>query len=370
METLQVSLGARSYPILIGSSILSELGSYLVSLNLSPRIFVVTNETVGEIYGERVSDALAKAGFEVLYHELPDGEEYKSLDSASRLYTCALESGLDRQSALVALGGGVIGDLAGFVAATFLRGIPLVQVPTTLLAQVDSSVGGKVAVNHPKGKNMIGCFYQPLLVFTDVATLKTLHLRELRSGLAEVIKYGVIWDEGFFRFLEEHIDQVFAFNQEILSEIIKQSCSIKAKIVEKDERESGLRAILNFGHTIGHALETLAGYRVYRHGEAVSMGMVAAATLAVRKGLMDSEDRDRLVALLERAGLPTRLPCAAGEIQAVLPRDKKVLHGKLRFVLPLALGHVEIFSELEPDEIRVALEECREKGRDDYEPTG
>ncbi|NPV28501.1 MAG: 3-dehydroquinate synthase [Firmicutes bacterium] len=364
MGTLQVNLGARSYPILIGSSILPELGRYLVPLHLSPRIFVVTNEIVGGIYGKQVRDALAKAGFEVVYHELPDGEEYKSLDSASLLYTCALKGGVERQSALVALGGGVIGDLAGFVAATFLRGIPLVQVPTTLLAQVDSSVGGKVAVNHPKGKNMIGCFYQPLLVFTDVATLRTLPLRELRAGLAEVIKYGVIWDEGFFYFLEENLDRVLACDQEVLVEIIKQACAIKAKIVEKDERELGLRAILNFGHTVGHALETLTDYRVYRHGEAVSIGMVAAATLAVKKGVMDPGDRERLIALLERAGLPTRLPFDAGEILAILPRDKKVYHGKLRFVLPLGLGQVDIFSDLEPEEIRTALEECREKGRD------
>ncbi len=370
METLRVELGARSYPILIGSSILSELGRYLTSFSLASRIFVATNTTVGKIYGKEAADALTKAGFQVLYCELPDGEEYKSLDSASQLYTRALEGGIERQSAVVALGGGVIGDLAGFVAATYMRGVPLIQVPTTLLAQVDSSVGGKVAVNHPKGKNIIGCFYQPRLTFIDVATLKTLPPPELRAGLAEVIKYGIIWDEGFFCFLEENLGEVLGLDQEVLVEVVRHCCAIKAKIVEKDEKELGLRAILNFGHTVGHALEALTNYQVYRHGEAVAVGMAVAATLAVRRGLLAPEYGKRLISLLEQVGLPTRVPCAAEEIMRILPRDKKVWKGKIRFVLPLALGHVEIFSDIEPPEIRAALEECRKKGRDGCDSTG
>jgi 3-dehydroquinate synthase len=271
------------------------------------------------------------------------------------LYDYALENGLERQSAVVALGGGVIGDLAGFFAATYMRGVPFIQVPTTLLAQVDSSVGGKVGVNHPKGKNMIGCFYQPRLVFTDVATLRTLPRRELRAGLAEVIKYGVIWDEGFFCFLEKNLEGVFDLDQQVLTKIVRNSCAIKAEIVEKDEREAGLRAILNFGHTVGHAIEAITEYRVYRHGEAVALGMVVAATIAVRRGLLAPELKKRLVSFLERAGLPTGVPAFGEELLEIMKKDKKVQRGRIRFVLPLALGQVEIFSDIEPEEIMAAL---------------
>lgn len=362
VESLRVNLGERSYEILIGSGVLHELGRYLLPFSFAPQVFLITNETVGKLYGAQVTTTLARAGFEVLCYEVPDGEEYKSLDSAYQLYDFALERGLERQGAVIALGGGVISDLAGFVAATYMRGVPLVQVPTTLLAQVDSSVGGKVAVNHPKGKNMIGCFYQPRLVYTDVATLKTLPLRELRAGLAEVIKYGVIWDEGLFCFLEENLGRILALEQEVLVRVARQCCIIKAKVVEKDEKELGLRAILNFGHTVGHALEALTNYQVYRHGEAIAVGMVVAATIAVKRGLLAPESRKRLVSLLERIDLPTRVPYAAEEVIEIIRRDKKVQKGRIRFVLPLTLGHVEIFSDLEPAEIKAALEDCQEKG--------
>lgn len=356
---LRVNLGERSYPILIGSSQLSQLGEYLASLSLAPRLFVVTNEVVGRIYGEAVSRALRDAGFDVIYYELPDGEEYKSLGSADKLYTRAIEGGLERQGAMIAVGGGVIGDLAGFVAATYMRGVPFVQVPTTLLAQVDSSVGGKVAVNHPLGKNMIGCFYQPRLVFADVSTLKTLPLREVRAGLAEVIKYGIIRDKNFFEFLEENLEKTLALDQETLIQVVRRSCAIKAEIVEKDETEQGLRAILNFGHTIGHALEVLTEYRVYKHGEAVAAGMVAATFIAEEKGLCSPDISERLIGLLERAGLSCRIPFRAEEIMAVLPRDKKVRMGKLRFVLPVAIGEVIIESDVSEEIIWSAIERCR-----------
>ncbi|MGB9792967.1 MAG: 3-dehydroquinate synthase [Thermacetogeniaceae bacterium] len=358
-KELRVNLGERSYSILIGSSQLPQLGEHLAPLSLAPRLFVVTNEVVGRLYGELVNRSLREAGFDIIYYELPDGEEHKSLESAGKLYTRAIEGGLERQGAVIALGGGVIGDLAGFVAATYMRGVPFVQVPTTLLAQVDSSVGGKVAVNHPLGKNMIGCFYQPRLVFADVSTLKTLPLREVSSGLAEVIKYGVIRDKNFFDFLEENLEKVLALDQEALIEVVGRSCAIKAEIVEKDETEQGLRAILNFGHTIGHALEVLTEYRVYKHGEAVAAGMVAATAIAEEKGLCSPDISERLVSILKRAGLPYQIPFMAEEIMSVLPRDKKVRMGKLRFVLPVAIGSVIIDSDVSDDVIRAAIEKYR-----------
>jgi 3-dehydroquinate synthase len=361
VETLKVELGERSYPIMVGSKTLDYLGEAVRKLGCGSRLLVVTNDTVGPLYGERVKNSLQKAGFDLLYYELPDGEEFKSLQSAEKLYTIALEGGLERGSAVVALGGGVIGDLAGFVAATYMRGVPYIQVPTTLLAQVDSSVGGKVAVNHPLGKNMIGCFYQPRLTFTDVRVLHTLAAREVYAGLAEVIKYGVIRDPSFFCFLEEQIENILALDEDAVIEVIKRSCAIKAEIVEKDEREEGLRAILNFGHTVGHALEAITGYRVYRHGEAVAMGMVVAAAISVGRGLMQDDEQERLVKLLIKAGLPVVFPFTAEEIIPLLLRDKKASEGKPRFVLPLSLGKAELFSDVETEEVRVAIEKCSER---------
>lgn len=361
LQTLWVDLKERGYSIKIGAGNLEYLGECIAALEPLQNVqsvLLVTNERVGPLYGKQVLGSLKQAGFTPLYYQLPDGEEYKSLESAEQLYTTAIENGLDRQSVVVALGGGVVGDLAGFVAATYMRGISLIQVPTTLLAQVDSSVGGKVAVNHPLGKNMIGSFYQPQLVFIDVQVLNTLDPGEVRAGLAEVIKYGVIQDGDFFSYLEEHLEQILNLDQGVLSYIIKKSCSIKAKVVEKDERESGVRAFLNFGHTIGHALEALTSYRVYRHGEAVAAGMVAAANIAVGRGLLKEEDKNRLEKLLNRAGLPTAVPIAAADIINILPRDKKARHGRPRFVLPLAMGSVKLFEDVEDNEIRAALNRC------------
>lgn len=356
MGILRVNLKERSYSIQIGAGNLKDLGEAIIPLQCSPRIFVVTNELVGGLYGDQVVESLSKTGFDPLIYQLPDGEKFKSLESAEKLYTAALKGGLDRRSGVVALGGGVIGDLAGFIAATYMRGIPLIQVPTTLLAQVDSSVGGKVAVNHPLGKNIIGSFYQPQFVLIDVEVLGTLDPREVRAGLAEVIKYGVIEDAGFFGFLEEHIEKILALDQETLAVVIQKSCTKKAVIVEKDEREEGLRIILNFGHTIGHALEALTLYQVYRHGEAVAIGMVAAAEIAVGRGLLGEAEKERIVNILKEVGLPTSVPFTADKIIPILQRDKKAYNGKPRFVLPLGLGKADLFDDVESGEIRAALE--------------
>jgi 3-dehydroquinate synthase len=358
MERLTVDMGERSYQIMIGFSDLDRLGINLLPLNLSNRICLVTNTTVGKLYGSRVKTILADSGYTVSYYEAPDGEEYKTLQSAAAIYDQMVNAEMERSSAVVALGGGVVGDMAGFAAATYMRGMPLIQVPTTLLAQVDSSVGGKVAVNHPRGKNLIGCFYQPRLVFADLQTLKTLPVREIKSGMAEVIKYGAIWDSVFFTFLEQRLDRILNLEPEALMETVRRSCAIKAEIVSRDEREDGLRAVLNFGHTIGHALESLTDYRVYRHGEAIAAGMAVAASLAVGRGMMNSADRERLVALLSRTGLPVSIPYPARDIMELLSHDKKVFEGRPRFVLPLKIGQAEICSGLEDEEIAAALTAC------------
>jgi 3-dehydroquinate synthase len=358
MERLTVDMGERSYQILIGFADLDQLGANLRALNLAARLCLITNNTVGRLYGGRVKSVLADYGYAVGYYEVPDGEEYKTLQSAAAIYDHMVITGMERGSAVVALGGGVTGDLAGFVAATYMRGVPLIQVPTTLLAQVDSSVGGKVAVNHPRGKNLIGCFYQPRLVFADLQTLRTLPEREIRAGMAEVIKYGVIWDSTFFTFLEQHLDRILSLEPDALMEAVRRSCAIKAEIVSRDEREQGLRAILNFGHTIGHALESLTDYRVYRHGEAIAAGMAAAASLAAGRGMLEAADRERLVALLRRTGLPVSFPYPARDLLELLSHDKKVFEGRPRFVLPLKIGRVEICSGLGDEEIMAALSAC------------
>ncbi len=358
MDQLRLELGERSYQIMIGFADLDQLGANLQPLKLANRICLITNTTVGKLYGGRVKSVLADSGYTVSYYEVPDGEEYKTLQSAAAIYDYMIDAGMERGSAVVALGGGVVGDLVGFAAATYMRGIPLIQVPTTLLAQVDSSVGGKVAVNHPRGKNLIGCFYQPRLVFADLQTLRTLPEREIIAGMAEVIKYGVIWDSTFFAFLEQHLGRILNLEPDALMETVKRSCAIKAEIVSRDEREDGLRAILNFGHTIGHALESLTNYQVYRHGEAIAAGMAAAATLAAGRGMQEAADRERLVALLRRTGLPVSFPYPARDLMGLLSHDKKVFEGRPRFVLPLKIGEVEICSNLEDEEILAALSEC------------
>lgn len=342
MKTLTVDLGDRGYPIYIGEGLISRVGGLIRDMPLGGKVLVVSNGTVGALYADILMKSLSESGKQASLALIEDGEQYKTLATAQYLYDQAFAAGLDRKSAILALGGGVVGDVAGFVAATYMRGVPFLQIPTTLLAQVDSSVGGKVAVNHPRGKNIIGSFYQPVCVVADIALLRTLPQRELRSGLAEVIKYGVISDAGFFAWLEQNMEQLLAGDPDSTSYAVEQSCRIKAAVVALDEKEGGLRAILNFGHTIGHGVETLSGYGRYTHGEAVSIGMVAAAGLAATMGLCKTELPDRLTKLLERAGLPLEIPGHINEkeLQAVLYHDKKAVDGKLTFVLPTEIGKV------------------------------
>jgi len=359
MEQVYINLNERSYHIYIASGLLARLGEYLAALDVGRRVLLVTNPTVRRLHGGPTEASLTAAGFSVVPAEIPDGEEYKSLASAEKLYDLAYRRGLDRRCPVIALGGGVTGDLAGFVAATYLRGVPFIQVPTTLLAQVDSSVGGKVAVNHPRGKNIIGAFYQPRLVLIDPEVLKTLEVREIRAGLAEVIKYGVIADAAFFHWLEENLEHLLALEPDRLACAVAVSCRIKARVVQEDETEQGRRAVLNFGHTLGHALEALTGYTTYRHGEAVAVGMVFACRLAVRLGLLDEAAADRVEKLLVRAGLPVSVPAglSAEDLLVSMHHDKKVLAGRLTFVLPTALGTMEILRDVPEEAVRAALKE-------------
>ena len=351
MDNITVSLGNRSYPIYFGYEILAELGEALSNLHINDRIAVVTNPKVRSLFGESVESGLKTAGFSVSSIEIPDGEETKTLEWAGVLYDKLISMKMDRKSALVALGGGVVGDITGFVAATFLRGIPYIQVPTTLLAQVDSSVGGKTGVNHPKGKNLIGAFYQPKTVLIDVSTLGTLEKSELLSGLAEVIKYGIIRDSLLFGYLEDNLDRIVKLDQESLLQVVKTCCSIKAEVVGEDEREAGLRSILNFGHTIGHAIEALTDFKRYKHGEAVAMGMVAAARISVQRGVCHEIVLNRIESLLQRAGLPTEMPrFSKEEYVRVIELDKKAEKGGVKFVLTEDIGRVA-FAHLSVEQI-------------------
>ncbi|MGE5301708.1 MAG: 3-dehydroquinate synthase [Alphaproteobacteria bacterium] len=356
METLTVNLGDRSYPIYIGENILSRIGEHLQETGLRGKVAVVTNPTVAQLYLDTVHDGLTASGFEMTAMLVPDGEEHKNLQSLATLYDRLIGERFDRQSCVLALGGGVVGDLAGFAAATYLRGIPYVQVPTTLLAQVDSSVGGKTGVNHQDGKNLIGAFYQPRLVLIDVTVLASLPRRELVGGLAEVIKYGIIEDATLFGFLEKHIDNLLGLQREHLVHIILTSCAIKARVVEKDERENDYRAVLNFGHTIGHALEAATGYTQFLHGEAVGVGMVKGATLSVQQGLCDQRSFERIRRLIKKAGLPLEIPSGIsmqGLIQA-MEVDKKSAEGKIKFVMCAGIGKTR-FCWLSPGEILAGL---------------
>ncbi len=358
MQKIRVDLGDRSYNIIIDTGNLPDIGKTLLKFEFSRKICLLSNPTVFNLYGESVSRSIRGEGFELAEILIPDGEEYKNLDSVEQIYGEMLKARLDRKAVLVALGGGVIGDIAGFAASTYMRGIEFVQVPTTLLAQVDSSVGGKTGVNHALGKNMIGTFWQPRLVWIDTDTLKTLPKREFLSGLAEVIKYGVIWDGEFFRFLEDNVDKVLAHDREALGHIIRVSCEIKAEVVSKDERESGLRAILNYGHTIGHALETATGYTRYLHGEAVAIGMYAEARLAKQLGLLDGDQAERIKAVIDSYGLPSDVPedIAFESVLSSMRLDKKAVSGDLKFILPERIGSVKIKGGLSREEIEKVFE--------------
>jgi len=340
LEKVSIDLGERSYDIIVGPGLLG-LDASLAGLPNASRAVIVTNPTVARLQGTKLHQLLTRRYGEgkVGIIELPDGEAYKNWKSLDLIFQALLESASDRKTILFALGGGVIGDVTGFAAACYMRGIPFVQVPTTLLAQVDSSVGGKTAINHPLGKNMVGAFYQPLRVLADLDTLDTLPDREFSAGLAEVIKYGPIADDVFLDWLEVNLDLLWQRDKAALAHIVRRSCEIKAWIVGQDERETGLRAILNFGHTFGHAIEAGLGYGVWLHGEAVGAGMVMAADLSRRLGLVDEAYVDRLVNLIKRARLPVRGPAFGAERYLELMRvDKKAEGGEIRFVVITAPG--------------------------------
>ena len=353
---VHVRLAERSYDIHIGSGILSAIGTELTALQRLTHAVVITDENVQK-YAAVVAEAVADQGADVDVLTITAGEPSKSVEAAGALWEEMLAAGADRQSVVVAVGGGVVGDLAGFVASTFARGLALVQVPTTLLAQVDSSVGGKTGINLSSAKNMVGAFWQPLAVFIDTHVLQTLPDREYASGLAEVIKYGVIQDADFFAYLEQHVAQLNRRDDQTLRKVVSQCCRLKAEVVEADEREtSGRRAILNYGHTFAHALEAATGYGQLLHGEAVSIGMLCASRLAAALGRIDVDMTRRQQAILQAVGLPVTVPeTDPDKLLDLMMHDKKVQHGKLRFVLPDRIGHVELVDGVDPNLVRAAL---------------
>ena len=362
MRTVIVDLGDRSYPIQIGHGILETLGEAYAERGLGKTAAIVTNPTVADLYLEPVRESLTRAGVSVCVVTMPDGEAHKTLETASSLYGDLIRSGLDRGSCVVALGGGVVGDTAGFLAATYQRGIDYVQVPTTVVSQVDASVGGKTAVDHPLGKNMIGAFHQPRLVFIDTETLTTLPERELRAGMGEVIKHGLIRDPDLVTFLEGNLDAVvdLEIEPDRLDWLIAQNCRIKAGVVAADETEKRLREILNYGHTVGHAVEVMTNYESYKHGEAVILGMVAAGRIALDRGMWSADDFERQQGLLQRIGIPTG---AAGlspeELIDRMASDKKARDGVIRFVLPEAIGRVVSCDEVTREDMLTGIQEMQ-----------
>lgn len=360
MEKVTVTLDERSYPINIAPGLYNQTGAFW-PLAAGQRAMIVTNETLAPIYLEKIKRVLETSGVKVDSITLPDGEQYKSLFIMNDVFTALLEKHHNRDTTLIALGGGVIGDLTGFAAASYQRGVRFIQVPTTLLSQVDSSVGGKTAVNHPLGKNMIGAFYQPASVVIDLDCLKTLPPRELASGLAEVIKYGIILDGEFFTWLENNIDALVALDNQAMAYCIRRCCELKAQVVAADEKEtSGLRALLNLGHTFGHAIEAHMGYGVWLHGEAVAAGMVMAAKTAELIGQFTPEQTQRVIALLERASLPVKGPSQMkpDDYLPHMMRDKKVMGGKLHLILPTTIGHSEMRSDIDSQTVITAITSC------------
>lgn len=357
MLQVNVELKERRYPIMIGAGLLTDPESYR-PLKSGDKVMIVSNPTVATHYLSTVTETLTKLGCQVDSVLIPDGEKYKTLESLNLIFTALLEKNHNRDTTLIALGGGVIGDVAGFAAASYQRGIRFIQIPTTLLAQVDSSVGGKTAVNHPLGKNMIGAFYQPVSVIVDTNTLHTLDKREVSAGLAEVIKYGAIFDLAFFEWLEKHIDDLVALQQNELEYCIQRCCQLKADVVARDETEKGDRALLNLGHTFGHAIEARMGYGVWLHGEAVSVGMLEAAALSHILGDLDAQDVARLEKLLARANLPTVSPdgMEPAEYLPYMWRDKKVLSGQLRLILLKSLGQAYVSAKATESQVLESIE--------------
>jgi 3-dehydroquinate synthase len=360
MEKITVSLGERSYPITIAAGLFNDPASFW-PLKAGDNVMLVTNQTLAPLYLEKLSTLLTAAGVKVDQVILPDGEQYKTLAVMDQVFTALLQKPHGRDTTLIALGGGVIGDLTGFAAASYQRGVRFIQVPTTLLSQVDSSVGGKTAVNHPLGKNMIGAFYQPASVVIDTDCLHSLPPRELASGLAEVIKYGIILDGEFFTWLERNLDLLLTLDTQAMAYCIRRCCELKAEVVAADERENGQRALLNLGHTYGHAIEAHMGYGNWLHGEAIAAGMVMAARTAERLGQFKTDDVDRVIALLQRAGLPVHGPeeMKAEDYLPHMMRDKKVLAGELRLVLPLSIGRSEVRGGVTHDRVLAAINDCQ-----------
>ncbi|WP_455555341.1 3-dehydroquinate synthase [Comamonas sp.] len=364
-QTVRIDLGERSYPIVIAADVLGQSATYAACPSATQAL-IVTNTTVAPLYAQQLAAALAAQYQQVHTVVLPDGEAYKDWQTLNLVFDALLGQGCDRKTVLFALGGGVVGDMTGFAAASYMRGVPFVQVPTTLLSQVDSSVGGKTAINHPLGKNMIGAFYQPQLVVCDLASLDTLPAREVSAGLAEIIKYGPIADMEFFEWLEQHIEDLRALDRTALAHAVKRSVEIKAWVVGQDEKEAGLRAILNFGHTFGHAMEAGMGYGNWLHGEGVGAGMVMAAHLSMALGLVDQAFVQRLTQLIERAGLPTRGPVLdaqdnAGAYLEHMRVDKKAEAGAIRFVLIDGPGKAVVQSASD-DLVRQVIDTCCAQG--------
>lgn len=355
MQTLEVALGDRSYPIHIGRQLLPQANLILPHLKRK-QVAIVSNTTVAPLYMDKLTQPLQAAGVNVIEIVLPDGEIYKNSDTLNLIYDALLKNRCERSTTLIALGGGVIGDLTGYAAATYLRGVPFIQIPTTLLSQVDSSVGGKTGINHPLGKNMIGAFYQPQLVLADIDTLKTLPQRELSAGMAEVIKYGLIRDADFFDWLELNMTKLMNLDSEAIAHAIYRSCQNKAEVVAADERETGERALLNLGHTFGHAIENGMGYGVWLHGEAVAAGTMLAAQLSEKLNWLTAAEVQRIEAILKAARLPLAPPKFSVEKYLELMQlDKKVADGKIRLVLQRAIGKAIITGDYDQDKLQQTI---------------
>jgi 3-dehydroquinate synthase len=358
MQTLKVELANRSYPIHIGRNLISDANLILPHLKRK-HVAIVTNTTVAPLYLDKLSQVLQAAGVTVIQIILPDGEAYKNTETLNTIYDVLLQNRCERSTTLIALGGGVIGDLTGYAAATYLRGVPFIQIPTTLLSQVDSSVGGKTGINHPLGKNMIGAFYQPQVVLADIDTLKTLPAREFSAGMAEVVKYGLIRDIQFFSWLEANIERLMVLDETAVSEAIYRSCQNKAEVVARDEHENGERALLNLGHTFGHAIENAMGYGVWLHGEAVAAGTMLAADLSQRLGWLTDAEVRRIHALLTKAKLPLDAPrLGAAKYLDLMQMDKKVADGKIRLVLQQGIGKSVITSDYDAEKLKETLALC------------
>ncbi|KLN66919.1 3-dehydroquinate synthase [Vibrio sp. VPAP30] len=360
MERITVSLDERSYPISIGAGLFND-PAHLSFLSAKQKVVVISNVTVAPLYADKILSLLEQLGCEASVLELPDGEQYKSLETFNTIMSYLLEGSYARDVVVVALGGGVIGDLVGFAAACYQRGVDFVQIPTTLLSQVDSSVGGKTAVNHKLGKNMIGAFYQPKAVVIDTDCLKTLPQREFAAGISEVIKYGIIYDQDFFVWLEENLDKLYQLDEQALTYAIARCCEIKAEVVAQDEKESGIRALLNLGHTFGHAIEAELGYGNWLHGEAVSAGTVMAAKAAQLQGLINEQQVERIISILKRAQLPVQTPETMSYADFIkhMMRDKKVLAGELRLVLPTSIGTADVVKGVPESVIEQAIDFAR-----------